>query len=193
MAGLKFATTAADDRPQESALLTLETVVDGQWIDYNGHMTEWQYYKLLADSGESYLRAMGFTEEYRLRGFSFFSVEGHLRNLRECRLGTPLRIYTETIGVDDLRLHIYQYVLDDARDLVLATGEHMMVHVDTVKRRAVPVDEYMRGCLQSALEKWRPTKMPKGLHASIAPLKTAKRSLDPVGDHLTSDTEGERN
>lgn len=141
-------------------------------------MTEWQYYKLLADAGENYLRAMGFTEEYRLKGFSFFSVEGHLRNLKECRHGTPLRIYTETIGVDDLRLHIYQYILDDTRGLVLATGEHMMVHVDTVSRSAIPVGDYMRGCLRRALEKWRPLKMPKGLHASIIPVKDATPSLN---------------
>jgi len=178
MSGLTLEATATDDRPQQNALLTLETVVDEGWIDYNGHMTEWQYYKLLADSGENFLRKMGFSEEYRLRGFSFFSVEGHLRNLRECRLGTPLRIFSEMIGADDLRLHIYQYVLDEARDLVLATGEHMMIHVDTVRRRAVPVDEYMRSCLQSALQKWRPIKMPKGLHAAISAARNASGSLE---------------
>lgn len=82
MANVIFNATAVDDRPQRSALLTLEVTVDGEWIDYNGHMTEWQYYKVLADAGENFLRAMGFTEEYRLQGFSFFSVEGHLRNLK---------------------------------------------------------------------------------------------------------------
>lgn len=178
MTGLNFEQTATDDRPQENALLTLETVVDQGWIDYNGHMTEWQYYKLLAESGENFLRAMGFSEEYRLRGFSFFSVEGHLRNLKECRLGTPICIFTETIGVDDLRLHIYQYVIDVARDMVLATGEHMMIHVDTDRRRATPVDDYMKACLQSALEKWRPLKMPKGLHAFITTAKIAGDPLD---------------
>lgn len=181
MTALTFEETATDERPQENALLTLETTVDEGWIDYNGHMTEWQYYKLLADSGENFLRAMGFSEEYRLRGFSFFSVEGHLRNLRECRLGTPIRIYTEAIGVDDLRLHIYQYVIDVTRDIVLATGEHMMIHVDTDRRRAIPVDDYMQGCLQTALQKWRPLKMPKGLHASITAAKSATDSL--VGAH----------
>ena len=168
-----FELEAVDDRPQENALLTLEATVDEQWIDYNGHMTEWQYYKLLADAGENYLRAIGFTEEYRLQGFSFFSVEGHQRNLRECRLGTPLRVFTETIGYDETRLHIYQYVVDAARDIVLATGEHMMVHVDTVKRRSAPINDYMRSCLQRALDSWRPVKAPKGLAAAI---KAPRRS-----------------
>lgn len=162
-----FSAVADDERPQQKALQTLDTVVDGGWIDYNGHMTEWQYYKLLADAGENYLRAIGFTEEYRLKGFSFFSVEGHLRNLKECRIGTPLQLYTEMIGFDDFRLHIYQYVIDGPRNLVLATGEHMMLHVDTTRRRATPIDDYMRGCLSKALKAWSPLVAPRGLRASI--------------------------
>lgn len=176
MPAVKFEAESEDDRPQVNALLTLEATVDDHWIDYNGHMTEWQYYKVLADAGENYLRAMGFTEAYRLQGFSFFSVEGHLRNLRECQLGTPLRVYSETIGYDDTRLHIYQYVVDVARDTVLATGEHMMVHVDTVKRRSTPIGAYMQECLARALEKWRPLKMPKGLKASIQGVEARRKS-----------------
>lgn len=172
----KFESEAEDDRPQVNAMLTLEATVDAEWIDYNGHMTEWQYYKVLADAGENYLRAIGFTEDYRLQGFSFFSVEGHQRNLRECRVGAPLRVYTETIGYDETRLHIYQYVVDVVRDIVLATGEHMMVHVDTVKRRSTPVNDYMRECLANALKKWSPLTLPKGLRASIQGVERSRTS-----------------
>lgn len=122
MPSVTFSSIADDERPQLNALLTLKTAVEKDWIDYNGHMTEWQYYKILADAGENFLRAVGFTEEYRLKGFSFFSVEGHLRNLKECSTGTPLLVYTEMIGFDDVRLHIYQYVLNESEDVVLATG-----------------------------------------------------------------------
>ena len=167
MASVIFNATAADDRPQRNALLTLEVTVDDEWIDYNGHMTEWQYYKVLADAGENFLRAMGFTEEYRLQGFSFFSVEGHLRNLKECRTGAPLRVFTEIIGFDELRLHIYQYVVDQRKDVVLATGEHMMVHVDTNRRGAVPMGGYMTQCLTRAMEAWKPEEAPKGLASSV--------------------------
>lgn len=167
MAGLTFTSNAADENPHANALLTLEVAVDEEWIDYNGHMTEWQYYKTLADAGENFLRVMGFTEDYRLQGYSFFSVEGHQRNLKECRSGTPLKVFTEMIGFDDLRLHIYQYVIDQTRNIVVATGEHMMVHVDTTHRSAVPVNAYMRECLENALLKWGPAKTPKGLSSSI--------------------------
>ena len=172
MPGLTFTSTAKDDRPQANALLSLEVTVEDEWIDYNGHMTEWQYYKILADAGENFLRAMGFTEEYRLRGFSFFSVEGHQRNLKECRKGTPLRVFTEMIGFDSLRLHIYQYVVERTQNVVVATGEHMMVHVDTTRRSAAPVDDYMHACLEKALERWGAAQAPKGLTSSIRRLIT---------------------
>lgn len=171
MPGPTFTSTSDDDYPQANALLTLEVAVEEEWIDYNGHMTEWQYYKTLADAGENFLRAMGFTEEYRLQGYSFFSVEGHQRNLKECRTGTPLSVYTEMIGFDAVRLHIYQYIVDKKRNIVVATGEHMMVHVDTTRRSATPVNAYMESCLGKALAKWGALKAPKGLTASIRRLK----------------------
>lgn len=139
------------------------------WIDYNGHMTEWQYYKVFADAGENFLRAMGFTEDYRNRGFSFFSVEGHQRNLRECRVGTALHIYTDMISYDHLRLHIYQYALDVDRNITLATGEHMMIHVDTNLRKSKSADDYMISCMAEALQKWGPAEVPKGLSQAIVP------------------------
>ena len=167
MPAAAFDGVADDDRPQINALVTLQTAVSRDWIDYNGHMTEWQYYKVFADAGENFLRAMGFTEEYRLKGFSFFSVEGHQRNLRECRVGTSLRVFTEMLGFDRHRLHIYQYAIDVERDIVLATGEHMMIHVDTNQRKSTPIDSYMEGCLSEALYRWHPEQRPRGLSTSI--------------------------
>ncbi|RWB70009.1 thioesterase family protein [Mesorhizobium sp.] len=163
----EFKHLAPDDRPQSNALLTLETSVEDIWIDYNGHMTEWQYYKVMADSGENFLRAAGFTEQYRLSGYSFFSVEGHMRNLKECRVGTPLRIFTDMIGYDQVRLHIYQYVVDVSRDITLATGEHMMLHVNTNLRKRVDMLPYMKGCMERAMRNWAPNLQPKGLGAGV--------------------------
>lgn len=163
-----FTGVADREKPQERALATLETTIDGTWIDYNGHMTEWQYYRLLADSGENFLRALGFTEEYRLKGYSFFSIQGAMRNLRECRVGTPLRIFTDMIGYDDVRLHIFQYVTDASRDVTVATGEHLMLHVDTNLRRRTPMPRYMRDCMAAAMDRWAPALRPLGLGTSIS-------------------------
>lgn len=164
-----FSGDASDEAPQSNALLTLGTTVDSSWIDYNGHMTEWHYYKVLADAGENFLRAMGFTEDYRLSGYSFFSVQGMMRNLKECRLGTPIKVWTEMIGYSDTQLHIYQYIVDTTRGVTAATGEHMMVHVDTNVRKRIATLAYMDNCMAEALQKWPPLLRPMGLGVRIIP------------------------
>lgn len=161
------------DWPQENALLTLEVVVSETWIDYNDHMTEWQYYKVLSDACENFLTAIGSTEAYRGRGFSFFSVEGHLRNLRECRLGTALKVYTEVIAADSFRLHIYQYIVDVGRHIVVATGEHMLLHIDMTTRKPVRTGPYMQDCMQEAASRWKAPLLPKGANPSFRTLSAA--------------------
>ena len=168
MPSAAFSGNAADEAPQANALLTLEITVDGSWIDYNGHMTEWQYYKVLADAGENFLRAMGFTEDYRLSGYSFFSVQGMMRNLRECRLGAPLKVWSEMISYSATELHIYQYIVDTSRMITVATGEHMMVHVDTNARKRMAAPDDMRTCMADALRRWPPLLRPRGLGLAIA-------------------------
>lgn len=153
--------------PQENAFLSLQVVVHDEWIDYNAHMTEWQYYKLLSDACENFLRALGFTEEYRRKGNTFFSAEGHLRNLKECRRGTSLNVYTEVLGTDHIRLHLYQYIVDVGRGITVATGEHMLIHVDTTTRRANPVGPYMSECLKRAISTWNAPIKPRGMSSMV--------------------------
>lgn len=154
---------AANDLPQGNAFKALEMTIPEDWIDYNGHMTEWQYYKVMADAGEVFLRKVGFTEEYRLKGYSFFNVQGQQRNLKECTVGTPLEVFTEIIGFDDVRLHLYTYVVDVSRDITVATGEHMMLHVDTRLRKASPMEPYMLNAIVEASKTLTPALQPKGL------------------------------
>jgi acyl-CoA thioester hydrolase len=169
MPSAQFSGDAPDEKPQSHALLTLETRVDSAWIDYNGHMTEWQYYKVLADAGENFLVSLGFTEEYRQQGCSFFSRQGQMRNLRECRLGAGLEVWTEMIGYSETELHIYQYIVDQSNGVTAATGEHMLVHVDTNRRKRSAALPYMMNRMAEALRQWPPLLRPRGLGLSIRP------------------------
>lgn len=93
------------------------------------------------------------------------------------------RVSTEIVGHDVLRPHIYQCAVDVSRDIVLAMGERMILHVDTLKRKATPIDAYMTGCLRSACEKWRPLVRPNGLSKAIVRCATDRpRAGDPEPD-----------
>ncbi|MBH3459260.1 thioesterase family protein [Pseudomonas putida] len=164
---------AETELPQATAFKALSLVVPEDWIDYNGHMTEWQYYKVMADAGEVFLRHIGFTEKYRLKGYSFFNVQGQQRNLKECRVGTPIEVFTEIIAFGEVRLHLYSYVVDTSRSITLATCEHMMLHVDTNKRAATKMEPYMYACITRA-SKGTPALQLKGLGMSFVKIQTSQ-------------------
>lgn len=165
---------AGTELPQATAFKALSLVVPEDWIDYNGHMTEGQYYKVMADAGEVFLRHIGFTEKYRLKGYSFFNVQGQQRNLTECRVAPPIEVFTEIIAFNEVRLHLYSYVVDTSRSITLATCEHMMLHVDINKREATKMEPYMYDCIIRASKECTPALQPKGLGVTFVKIHSGQ-------------------
>ena len=85
-------------------------------------------------------------EQYRASGRSLYTVETHLRNLREARLGDRLRLTLQVLGVDSKRLHILHEMYGAGAELV-ATAEQLLVHADTRSGRAAPFPGLVAGRL----------------------------------------------
>ena len=137
------------------------TVVMPDWVDYNGHMTEWAFLTAFGWAADALFRYIGIDEAYRAAGHSYYTVETHLTHLREASVGEPLRITTQVLGSDAKRLHIFHamYRCDGHRhdhdehqhhehdhserqhDEMLCVGEQMLVHVDTAAGRSAPLAE----------------------------------------------------
>jgi carnitine 3-dehydrogenase len=83
-------------------------------------------------------------EQYRASGRSLYTVETHLRNLREARLGDRLRLTLQVLGVDSKRLHILHEMYGAG---LVATAEQLLVHADTRSGRAAPFPELVAGRL----------------------------------------------
>lgn len=115
-----------------------EAVVQPGWIDYNGHMTEFRYLQVLADATDAFLSLIGAGPEYAAGGHSFFTVETHLRHLAEAHAGDRLAVTTRLLGHDVRRFHLFHELHRSADGTVVATSEHMLVHVDTDAGRAAP-------------------------------------------------------
>jgi carnitine 3-dehydrogenase len=127
-----------------------ETVVDPSWVDYNGHMTEARYLHVFADATDAFLRHVGVDATYLASGHSAYTVETHLRHLREVGGLEPLQVATQVLGADEKRVHLF-HVLEHARSgEALATGEHVLVHVDTAAERACPWEEPVAGRVAAA-------------------------------------------
>ena len=107
-----------------------EVLVAPEWIDYNGHMTESRYLEVLADSTDAFLRRIGIVGAYIDAGRSYYTVETHIRHLGEAHAGDRLSVATRVLGHDEKRLHLFHELRRAPDDVPIATGEHMLLHVD---------------------------------------------------------------
>lgn len=121
--------------PSDAALVAQ---VDRAWIDYNGHMTEWAYLKLFGDTTDVLLAKIGAGPDYVAGGHSFYTVESHLRHLGQARLGETVAVTTQVLGADAKRLHVF-HTMTGAGGSVIASAEHMLVHVDAAAERSAPM------------------------------------------------------
>lgn len=126
---------AAMDESQPLPLLA--TAVQPEWIDYNGHMTEWAYLKLFGDTTDALLAFIGAGQDYVAAGHSYYTVETHIRHLGQAKLGDAIRVTTQLLGADAKRLHIFHSMFGPDGS-VIATAEQMAVHVDAAAGKSCP-------------------------------------------------------
>ena len=115
--------------------------VRDEWIDYNGHLTDWAYAAICSDANEVFLDSLGLSSAYQARtGSSTYTVEAHLRYLAEVQRGSLIRPESYIVDADTkrIRVHISLYV----HDQLVLTGEHLYLHVDQSTGRVVqfPLD-----------------------------------------------------
>jgi acyl-CoA thioester hydrolase len=108
--------------------------VHAEWLDYNGHMTEHRYLQVFGESSDALYRKLGVDFSRASLG-AFYTLESHIRHIAECYIGTSLWTETEVFGFDEKRLHIFHRLFDVGGRL-LATGEHLSIHVAQGKTQA---------------------------------------------------------
>ena len=124
-----------------------EVTVSPEWTDYNHHLTESAYLLIMGESSDAFFRFLGIDDGYRQEGRSLYTVETHLRNLREAHEGEHLRLTIQVLGTDAKRLHILHEMYRAAGGLI-ATAEQMLLHVDTRAGQAIPFPEHIAGRLR---------------------------------------------
>lgn len=130
-----------DSKHDISKPLTLHTAsVRPDWVDYNGHMTEHRYLQVFGDATDAFLRFIGMDQDYLARDRSVYTVESHIRHLQEVAAEQPLSVATQVLGLDEKRIRILHVMSHGETGDVLATSEHMLMHVDTAAGRACPLE-----------------------------------------------------
>ena len=112
---------------------TLDRQIPDSWTDYNGHMNEARYLDCFSQASDTLLRMIGVTADYVAAGGSYFTVETHIRHLDEVTAQEQIFVITQVIHGEGKKLHLFHSLMHkDGR--LLATGEHMLLHVDTNNR-----------------------------------------------------------
>jgi carnitine 3-dehydrogenase len=156
----------------ESRPLALHTAtVLADWIDYNGHMTESRYLEVFGNATDALLDYIGAGPSYVAQGHSYFTVETHIRHLEETSEGERLQVTTQILGSDAKRLHLFHTLIRAADGALLATGEHMLIHVDAQARRASAAQGGVLHSIERLAKAQAGLPIPKGAGRAIgAPL-----------------------
>jgi carnitine 3-dehydrogenase / betainyl-CoA thioesterase len=139
-----------------------EVLVAPAWIDYNGHMTESRYLEVLADTSDAFLRRIGVLGPYIDTGRSYYTVETHIRHLGEAHAGDRLVVATRLLGHDAKRLHLFHELMRAEDDALIATGEHLLLHVDRRAGRTTPAAAEIISALEEIADAQRELAWPEG-------------------------------
>ncbi|CCM79995.1 MULTISPECIES: thioesterase family protein [Rhizobium] len=129
-----------------------------EWLDYNSHMTEHRYLQVFGESSDALYKEIGVDFEHAEKG-AYYTLETHIKHRAEAKVGTELWSETEVLGYDEKRLHIY-HLLFDTHGKLLATGEHLSIHVRASS--AEPASQDMIEKIRCLFEAQRSLPVPEG-------------------------------
>ena len=108
-------------------------------------MTESRYLDVLANASDAFLRHVELNASYLDGGHSLYTAETHIRHLAEAHTGDRLDVETQVLGADAKRLHLFHTVRNARSGTTVATGEHLLLHVDTRAGRVCSMIEPLAG------------------------------------------------
>jgi len=120
-------------------LLTYETPVIADWVDFNGHLRDGFYMVLFSYGVDGLMDQIGLDEAGReATGHSLFTLEAHVNFLREVKLDAQVQVYCQVLGHDAKRLHVGLALHIEGNDTVMAYSEQMLLSMDMGGPRASP-------------------------------------------------------
>ncbi|HYH32509.1 MAG TPA: thioesterase family protein [Pseudonocardia sp.] len=141
-----------------------------EWIDYNGHLSEAYYVLVFGDATTALIERTGMDAAYReSTDCSLYTVEAHVRYLREVGPDAQLQVHTRVLGRDAKRLRLWHELLVGGR--LAATEELMCLHVG--REGALPFPDGVAAALDALAE------------PGAGEPEHAGRAIAPVGEEGT--------
>ena len=165
-AALYDAIPAAAQTDITKPLETLRRRVPAEWTDYNGHMNEARYLDCFSHATDMFMRMCGVDAAYVAAGGSYFTVETHIRHLDEVRAGAKIHVTTQVLAGAGKKLHLFHHLYEGDNRL-LATGEHMLLHVDMNSRASSLPGEAVATALADFVDAHTGLPTPEGAGRAI--------------------------
>ncbi|MFI0466740.1 thioesterase family protein [Saccharopolyspora sp. 5N102] len=108
-----------------------------EWIDYNGHLSEAYYVLVFGFATDAVMDQVGLDAAYRAdTGCSLYTVEAHVRYLREVGPDSELVITSRIVGTGAKKVRICHEMA--VGGTVVATEEIMALHVGGAQGGTTP-------------------------------------------------------
>ena len=146
-------------------VLTVKRAVPLDWTDYNGHMNEARYLQAFGDATDRFMEIVGCDAAYISSGGSYFTAETHIRHIDEVHAGAIISVHTQCLLGEGKKMHLWHEMYEGGR--LLATGEHMLIHVSLETRKASVPSDAIAANLAKIAEAHRALGVPEGAGRAV--------------------------
>ena len=161
-----LSSTSVNDSVFGQPITTVKRAVPLDWTDYNGHMNEARYLQIFGDGTDRFMEIIGCDAEYIASGGSYFTAETHIRHLDEVNAGNRVYVTTQCLFGEGKKMHLFHRLHhEDGR--LLATGEHMLIHVSLQTRKGSAPAPLIAEKLKSIADQHAQLSWPEGAGAAI--------------------------
>ncbi len=115
----------------EQTTFTYSSLVQPEWVDYNGHMNDAEYSKVFSLAVDALMEHIGLHEQARSEHqYTLFTLETHICYLLEANEGEQLTLTLQLLDADEKRMHIF-FNMWNSEKLLVATSEQMLMGMNT--------------------------------------------------------------
>jgi carnitine 3-dehydrogenase len=113
---------------------TVNRQIPQTWTDINGHMNETNYLEVCSQATDKFMEMLGMDADYiKLTDESYFTVETHICHINEAKEGMRISAKTQVLEALGKKLRLF-HILETDNGNIVATGEHMLLHVSLKTR-----------------------------------------------------------
>jgi len=150
-------------------LTCVETTVRPEWVDYNGHMNDAAYAQVFSQGIDALMNEwLGIDATFREeQHYTLFTLEMHIRYLQEAHEGQALAVDVRVVDHDAKRLHLLMALRRTDGDATLATGEVMLMGMDSAAGRPGPFPPSIAERVEALWQRHGYTEWPEEAGRSI--------------------------